>query len=336
MSHVILKNDLFNEILLNPAGEFDELCVVSGFATPAMASHHLQAVKDIHNREDLKVNLIIGMTPTDLGISKAHHKNFVKLVGEKGVFKCSYINPEADPTHSKVYIWLKNGIPQKAFLSSANYTLNAFKRLQDEVATECDPGEAYDYYKSKLPLSWYCNIPEAEALVREEQAVITKVKIDHEILAENQTTPPVAEIGIEGVDWVNLPLFVEREERIHASSGLNWGHRPENKYNREKNQAYIPIPRRIAQSGFFPPAKQHFSVITSDGFPFVCRVAQDGDKAIETPNDNSELGRYFRSRLGIADGAFVNLEDLDRFGNRYVKFTKINEEEYYMEFNPVA
>ena len=30
----------------------------------------------------------------------------------------------------------------------------------------------------------------------------------------------------------------------------------------------------------------------------------------------------------------IKVADLDKFGSRYVKFTKINEEEYYMEFNP--
>jgi hypothetical protein len=332
MSHIILKNDLFNELLLKPAKSFDELCVISGFATPAMVSHHLEAVKNTFDRNDVKVNLIIGMTPTDSGISKAHHKNFVKLVGERNIFKCSYINPEADPAHTKLYTWLRDGRPQKAFLSSANYTLNAFRRQQDEVATECDPAEAYDYYKSKLPLSLYCDVPEAEALVRAEQAVMARVRIDHELLGEERENIPIPEIGIEGVDWVKLPLYSIKTNSMQTHSGLNWGQRD----GRDHNQAYIPVPSNVAGSGFFPPRGQHFSVITSDGFPFVCVIAQDGDKAIHTPNDNSELGRYFRNRLGLVEGAPVSLDDLDRFGNRFVKFTKINEEEYYMEFDPVV
>lgn len=336
MSHIILKNNLFNKILLNPARDYDELCVVSGYATPAMATHHLQAVKDTHNREDLKVNLIIGMTPSEDGISKAHHENFIKLITEKDIFKCSYINPEADPTHTKLYTWLKDGRPQKAFLASANYTMSAFRYKQDEVATECDPEEAYSYYRSKLPLSWYCNIPEAAELVRAEREYIKRARIEREIAGAELANTPLTEIGIEGQDWVRLPLFSERENKVQETAGLNWGQRP----GREQNQAYITIPSSIAKTNFFPPLKQEFSVITSDGFPFIFVRAQPKQKdgaigfALETPNNNSDIGRYFRSRLGLADGAFVSLDDLDRFGNRYVKFVKIDEEEYYMEFEP--
>ena len=139
-----------------------------------------------------------------------------------------------------------------------------------------------------------------------------------------------SDINKEGIDWVKLPLYSERDGKMHTHSGLNWGQREA----REPNQAYIPIPAKIQKSCFFPPRGQYFSVLTDDGFPFVCVVAQDKGKALHTTNNNSEFGEYFRRRLGVPLGAPITLDDLDRFGNRYVKFTKINEEEYYMEFNP--
>lgn len=64
----------------------------------------------------------------------------------------------------------------------------------------------------------------------------------------------------------------------------------------------------------------------------MCVVAQDEGKAIETTYNNSEFGEYFRNKLGLELGTKVELEDLDKFGSRYVKFTKIDEEEYYMEY----
>ncbi len=319
MSNIILKENLFKSVLISPAEAYDELCVISGFATPSMVVHHFETVKNTFDKDNLKINLIVGMTSGSSGISKLNHKNFVKLVGEKEFFKCSYLNATATPSHSKLYTWLKNGIPKVAFLTSANYTLNAFKREQDEIATECDPQEAYEYFKSKDPFSLYCNCDEAENLVRSDRYNVRLINnsIDDQINIENK------------VDTVYLPLFSERDNRIHTHSGLNWGQRA----GREPNQAYIPIPSIISKTGFFPPRGEQFSVLTDDGFPFVCVVAQDGDKAIHTTNNNSEFGEYFRQRLGVPLGKPVTLEDLDRFGNRYVKFTKISEEEYLMEFH---
>lgn len=321
MSHIILKNDLFEKLLLEPAKQYDELCVVSGFATPSMAVHHMQEVEKLFEK-NFKISLLIGMTPSNAGISKPHHKNFIKLVEESTTFSCSYLNAEANPTHSKLYTWLKNGEPQVAFLSSANYTLNAFRRQQDEIATACDPQEAYSYFKSKTLLSLYCTCPDAEDLVRDDSMHIEARGNS----ADEQRIPE--DLSKEGIDWVKLPLFSERQNRIHEHGGLNWGQRG----GREPNQAYIPVPVSVSNSGFFPPRGEQFSVLTSDGFPFVCVIAQDGGKAIHTTNNNSELGEYFRRRLGVPLGAPITLDDLDRFGNRYVKFTKINEEEYYMEF----
>lgn len=319
MSHIILKDDLFRNILFEPARQYDELCIISGFATPSMAVHHMQEV-ETHLSKRLKVKLVVGMTPSISGISKPHHENFKKLTGESPLFKCSYLNADANPTHSKLYTWLKAGEPQLAFLASANYTLNAFRRQQDEIATACDPREAYAYFNSKISLSLYCTCSDAESLVRNGNIGIRGNSDDEQYTPED--------VGKEGTDWVRLPLFSEKQNRIHEHAGLNWGQRD----GREPNQAYIPVPVSVRNSGFFPPRGEQFSVLTSDGFPFVCVIAQDGGKAIHTTNNNSELGEYFRRRLGVPLGQPITLADLDRFGSRYVKFTKINEEEYYMEF----
>ncbi len=321
MSSIILKDRLFDEILIKPAQNYDTLCIVSGFATPSMVAHHLEAVKKTYDIEDTNIKLIIGMTPN--GISRPHHENFIKLVNEKGgSFECSYINSNSFPIHTKLYTWLKNDKPMQAFLATANYTLTGFKRPQDEVACVCNPTEAYEYYASKIDNSIYCTCDEAHTMTVEP---LRQQRINLR-QSENQEDISVVDTS----NSVRLPLYSVRDNRVPAHSGLNWGQRG----NREPNQAYIGIPSSIARSGFFPPRGEQFSVLTEDGFPFICVVAQDGDKAIHTPNNNSELGEYFRNKLGVPLGAPVSLEDLDRYGNRYVTFTKIDEEEYYMEYPP--
>ncbi len=130
-------------------------------------------------------------------------------------------------------------------------------------------------------------------------------------------------------DACELPLYNEKKNSIHEKSGLNWGQRK----GRDGNQAYIPIPQKIVKRKFFPEKAHHFTVTTDDGHYFVMTVAQDGDKALHTPQNNSLIGEYFRNRLGVLDKAKVELADLERYGRKYVKFTKLDEDDYFMDFS---
>ena len=93
------------------------------------------------------------------------------------------------------------------------------------------------------------------------------------------------------------------------------------------------MPRAIAQSGFFPPKNVHFTAITDDRKQLTLRVEQQNDKAIATPERNSDFGEYFRNRLGLANGAFVTRNDLDAYGRTDVTFYKLDDETYYMDFS---
>ena len=331
MSAIIRKKNLFDEILLKPAKDHDRLCIVSGFATPTMVTYHLSAIREKFNRDDTRMNIIVGMTPLRK-IPKMHHMNFVKMTTTPAhLFECAYIDIHKTPVHSKLYIWLKDEKPKIAFLSSANYTFTAFKGNQDEIATECDPEKAFAYYKDTISSSLYCTHDEAEELVMD---TITS-DANRRSVIQDSSEGELPSVFANG-NSVKLPLYDVRRNVIHKVAGLNWGQRP----GRELNQAYIPIPANIAKSDFFPPLGVPFSVLTEDNIPFVCVRAQPKKEggnigyAIETPNSNSELGEYFRRKLGLQLGEFVKLEDLDSYGNRYVTFTKINEDEYYMQYPP--
>ena len=79
--------------------------------------------------------------------------------------------------------------------------------------------------------------------------------------------------------------------------------------------------------------KRHFTAITDDRHQLILRVEQQNDKAITTPARNSDLGEYFRNRLGLANGALVTRADLDKYGRTNVAFLKLDEETYYMDFS---
>lgn len=93
------------------------------------------------------------------------------------------------------------------------------------------------------------------------------------------------------------------------------------------------MPTKVAKSGFFPLEKRHFVAITDDRHQLILRIEQQNDKAITTPARNSDLGEYFRNRLGLANGEFVTRDALERYGRKDVIFVKLDEETYYMDFS---
>ena len=186
---------------------------------------------------------------------------------------------------------------------------------------ECDPAEAMNYYQSLIDRSIYANHAEIEEHVL--------IKPSHSVLdRENSLLFGVDALEARGYPTARLSL-ITRTGEPGKHSGLNWGQRP----GRNPNEAYISLPSRIAKSGFFPLEKRHFAAITDDRHQLILRIEQQNDKAITTPARNSDLGEYFRNRLGLANGAYVDRAALDAYGRTDVVFVKLDEETYYMDFS---
>ena len=95
----MITTNLFNEVLINPLSKgADKLLIVSGYATSAMAFHHLEEIKQINN--SVEIELIVGMSIQD-GLSLTNHKGFQKLSNDLANFQCSYL-AKRPPVHSKV------------------------------------------------------------------------------------------------------------------------------------------------------------------------------------------------------------------------------------------
>jgi len=325
----MVTDKLFDKILLEPAAEgANHLCVVSGYATAAMAFHHLQQLRE--RTLDVHVDLLVGMTPRD-GISESNHQGFNTLVSEQSppAFVCSYL--AAGPaTHAKVYVWLRDRAPVAGFVGSANYTQQAFcLRSQQEAMERCDPQEAFEYFSKLQTRAIYCTHAEAEDLI----AVFNDRYVDQARRFGEQVPAPEVEgepALLRGLEHVRVSLLDARG-RLPGRSGLNWGQRPEER--REPNQAYIRLPAQVYRTSFFPPRGVHFTVLTDDRKVLICTRAQDNGKAVHTPHNNSLIGEYFRHRIGLASGEKVKLEDLQRYGRTHVDFYKIDDETYWMDFS---
>lgn len=327
----MITTNLFEEVLINPAIKgANKLLIVSGYATSAMAFHHLEKIKD--RNKFIEIQLIVGMAIQD-GLSLSNHKGFQQLVEKdfKNEFFCSYIFSRP-AVHSKVFIWCSDDIPVLAFTGSANYTQTAFIRKQKEVLAECNPKIAFDYFYEQVKNSIYCTHNDAENLVQ----IFSDRQLKQKVLKDSKFEQKEQLQIVSGIgdlsELQNVCIsFLDRSGNLPQRSGLNWGQRPE--YNREPNQAYIRVPRSVAVTGFFPPKGTHFTVLTDDDKVFTCTIAQAGDKAIETPHNNSQIGEYFRRRLKVRFGDPVLKEHLERYGKHEVCFYKIDDETYYMDFS---
>jgi hypothetical protein len=127
---------------------------------------------------------------------------------------------------------------------------------------------------------------------------------------------------------IHLTTGSGTKTRVPYASGLNWGQRP----GREPNQAYLPVDVNIQREQFFPAKGVQFRLTTDDGHEFTCSTAQQNGKAIHSAN-NSDLGKYFRKRLGVNLGGLVSLGHLLHFGRTSVDIFKISEFEYFMDFS---
>lgn len=321
----MLVSDITNKILFEPVNTgVNELYIVSGYATPTMLSWY---IKNLYHktRVPISIRLLVGMTPFD-GVSESVHDGFVQLVQmtlpqEIGRLECSYIYDEPS-VHSNLFIWAKDGNPTVAFAGSANFVQSSFVgRHRQEVMLECDPNEALGCFQSLIDRSIYVNHAEIEEYII--------IKPAHPILdQENNLVEGVQALADQGYQTVTLSL-ITRTGEPGSRSGLNWGQRP----GREPNEAYIPLPSRISKSGFFPLEKRHFTAITDDRHQLILRIEQQNNKAITTPARNSDLGEYFRNRLGLANGAYVDRDALEAYGRTDVMFVKLDEETYYMDFS---
>lgn len=312
---------MVNRILLEPITRgAQQLLLLSGYATPTMASWHMMKIKEVRMRP-IDIKLIVGMTNYD-GLTIDAHEGFKQLVNVQSrpdfsTFQCQYIFQGA-PVHSKLYIWLKDDKPVEAYAGSANYTQAGFSTNRREYIVPCNPAEAFNYYNQVECDSIYCTHSEVE-----DNIVFTPT---HPVL-DSESEYTQALLG-EGIKPITLSLLA-RDGETGTRSGLNWGQRD----GREPNQAYIGLPASIARSGFFPLGKQHFSVVTDDNKQLILRVEQQNDKAITTPMNNSLLGEYFRNRIGVANGAYIRRTDLERYGRTDVDFYKLDDEHYYMDFS---
>ena len=316
----MLTQDLFENVLLDPALQSaDTLYIVSGYASATMVSRHFNELK--RERKKIRIELIVGMAIQD-GISARDHIGFQRLSESyPGLFICRYV-AHRPSVHSKTYAWYSDNMPKIGFTGSANYTQSGFSRSRREAMIQHDARQARAYFDIILEDTVECR----DSQVNDFITVHSELHYSMRDASVNRGEREVNNLA----NFHRITLsHLDNRGGTGQRSGLNWGQRP----GREQNQAYLRVPMSISMAIFFPPIGEYFTVITDDGEILICVRAQAGGKAIHTPDNNSQMGIYFRRRLGVPMGSFVEREYLERYGRTDVDFYKIDAETYYMDFS---
>lgn len=319
----MITQSLYDNILINPSQVANTLYIVSGYASPEFAHTHIMALPD-----NTIINLIIGMASRE-GITQRTHTGFINLANNfPGRFNCYYYTSTG--VHSKAYAWFNNCHPISGFIGSANYSQNAFLGTQGECMTPSDATQIYSYFHSLLTNCTICTAPNVESLIPITTSSFHKpISLAFTPMFNPFTSPEVDTVADLDFEQVELTLLMQNQHAVPTTSGINWGQRD----NREPNQAYIAIPSRIYRTNFFPPIAQPFTILTDDGMRFTFVRAQENGKALHTTDNNSILGRYLRQRIGVTLGAYVTLEDLERYGRTSVTISKINDSLFFLDFS---
>lgn len=123
---------------------------------------------------------------------------------------------------------------------------------------------------------------------------------------------------------------------VPEKSGLNQWNAAGRK--RHPDEIYIPYPKadQVKRLDFFPPRDHPFVLHLPGGIEISAKVCQDGNKAIMS-NPNKVLGKWLlRDVLELPENTLITYEMLEGFGIDSVVFTKINNDEYSVDFTELG
>lgn len=344
-----LHSDFDEPILYAPARveqphPCNSLKIITAFTDCDRISTHMiglaDGIKSNRFKKGISVDIILGMTKSSL--SEKKHQDICRLIERLNYSSampkvtCKYICNGAE-VHSKVYIWGHDyndipDFPHIAYCGSLNYTMNAFYKRRESVCM-CNTLEAKMYYDSLLQDTIDCFDPlvyeNLKNVINNPTAVENVDNSETDYNYYDKMTP---------IQTITISLLRADGTDTGYGSGINWGIR-KNGTKRNPNQAYIPYNRQDKVPGFFPDRKSPddencpiFKVITKDFGSFYMRMAQQGEKALHSAENNSILGEWIRKRIGAPSGGYITKQMLELYGKTYVTFRKYADGTYLLDF----
>ncbi|UTR10191.1 NgoFVII family restriction endonuclease [Evansella sp. LMS18] len=318
---MLYNTNLYEHLFFNPYyQDYRNLTIITSEAT---SSFLFRIIDDF---PDIEINLVIGMSKYT-GVNLWDHEEFKRITSENKNIKIMYYNGRK-PIHFNMYYWKSTSLFSNDLLFSgtASFTWKSFRDRQEIINSANDAN--FNILDEKDFIN--CNKDNIEEYIALNDLSLNQHK-DGIFITNSHGSTVVYHLPASSLQFTDLSLKKNKSEDIHDKSGLNWGQRD----GREPNQAYIPVPIEVHKEypGFFPEKKEEFTLLTDNGENFICVMAQDNRKAIESSKSNSVLGKYFRSRLNVPHGQKVTNSDLANYGRDYVRIYKIDSETYFMDFS---
>ena len=318
--HII--SDVYNE-------GYRYLKILSGQVSPLLVEQILNEYKELH----LKV--YVGMVSAEC-ISKWTHLAFQHLVKRYSSRLEIYYQVSLPGNHSNIYYWenpLILGLNHKTFIGSASFTLKSFYHRKEFMIMESSSVDEVFKYLDVIN----CTSPNVAKQINIHQKPENELIIsydDNQLDGFNLLTDETAKYEL---DYIDIQLTI-RGGDTPPKSGINWGHNGRNglrQPTRTGNEAYLSISKQVHKEhpNFLPQRGEKILILTDDEKMFVCVVAQEHRKAIQTCDNNSILGAYIRERIDVPSGSYVETKDLIRYGRDSIRLSKIHEGLYVLNFD---
>jgi len=301
-------------IQLSEGLDCDELLIVSGYVGPG-------PLMNLTLVDGIKLNVIFGLATES--VSKQLHQELLKIENDNKRIKIFYSNV---PSHVKIYMWRKKGVPVYCVNGSANFTSNGLLKPFREILALVPASQ----FKSIMS---YIKIIQDSAFSLEE--FVPKVKTTNDVGDEKRVFP-------EDGSFLSGSLYAEK-------SKINWGH---GNANTNPRDAYIPIssldvkkfphlfPAKTESRGLGYADNDPIDIIWDDGTVMtgILEGTQNvnGERfpnKIGTYRDKKILGDYLRERMGLEHGVFVTETDFINYGRDNIGIRKIGDSTYQFDFS---
>lgn len=318
----------------------DSVTIASGYVSLDVIEKYASDLERVANAGG-KARLLVGMAFYE-GLSQ---KKLTQLITLNGILSSAgngsgvYI-PYARKYHGKIYIFEKNG-EEKYFVGSSNFSASGIRLNMEATVQIAEPrtlSSISNYSDFLFSDDVSKTIDQLEIVVPGSNKY--RQKLSAQSLDELETYDP-STISTTGLSYFDIDL--ERYTyNMKSSLNVYFG---EGRLNRQTGKitprswyelALIATADTI-RNPYYPHG--NFDAYTDDGYIIPMSTSGDNDKNIQSRGSLKPFGMWLKSRLQNS-GALVpltpiTLDTLEAYGRSSIRFYKMAEGQYFMDFGPV-
>ncbi len=294
-------------------------------ATGFVSNDSVAALKQIVEFRSgaLNVSLFIGMNYLD-GFTKPQYlavKDLNKFLLDNKVGQV-YLSPQA-LYHGKMYSFMKEESCLASFVGSSNlgsFVGTSRNYIEADILFQNEEGRMINKYIGEITSSLgrkFEELPEIAKFKDNEKALLDGYTYVNKISKEKMRDIILTQTD----EYIDVPLKAEAKSNLNTYFGAG---KDKNRYSpRGWYEVEIIISKKLKNRDLLP---NYFTVVTDDGYEFVCSRQGDGDKNLRSSYDLKILGRWIKGQMendgALEVGKPVTEETLALFGKNALRFTK--------------